>query len=72
MTENPSVLYRAADIPAMQNKLFSTKAEALTSPSACLELCQDHTGLVYNRCFDSSLVAYDNSCQGYSSQFQCI
>lgn len=66
-------LYRAAGIPAMQNKLFSTRAEALAAPSASLELCQDETGLVFNQSFDSSLVSYDDSYQndqGYSLQFQ--
>ena len=66
-------LYRAACIPAMQNKLFSTRAEALTAPSASLELCQDGTGLVFNRLFDPAVVTYDDSYQndqGYSLQFQ--
>jgi hypothetical protein len=66
-------LYRAAGIPAMQNKLFPNKVEALAAPDASLELAQDETGLVFNRCFDPSLVAYDDSYQndqGYSLQFQ--
>ncbi len=57
----------------MQNKLFSTRAEALAAPSASLELCQDETGLVFNRCFDPAVVAYDDSYQndqGHSLQFQ--
>ncbi len=57
----------------MQNKLFSTRAQALAAPSASLELCQDETGLVFNRSFDPAIVIYDDSYQndqGYSSQFQ--
>jgi len=71
--DNTSTLYRAAGIPAMQNKLFSTRAEALAAPSASLELCQDDTGLVFNRCFDPAVIAYNYSYQndqGHSLQFQ--
>lgn len=71
--DNLNTLYRAAGIPAMQNKLFSTRAEALASPSASLELCQADTGLVFNRCFNPAVVAYDDSYQndqGHSLQFQ--
>ena len=58
-----TLLYRATGIPAMQNKLFSTKEEAITAHSATLELRQDDTGLVFNQSFNPSLVAYDNSYQ---------
>lgn len=67
------VLYHAAGIPAMQNKFFSNRSEALAFPSASLEIVQDETGLVFNRRFDSSLVEYDDSYQndqGYSLQFK--
>ena len=69
----PQTLYRAAGIPAMQNKLYPNKVEALKAPSASLELVQDETGLVFNRCFNPAVVTYDESYQndqGYSSQFQ--
>lgn len=71
--DSSNTLYRATGIPAMQNKLFSTRAEALAAPSASLELCQSETGLVFNRRFDSAVVAYDDSYQndqGHSLQFQ--
>lgn len=71
--DSSSILYRAAGIPAMQNKLFSTRAEAIATPSTSLELCQDQTGLVFNRCFDPAVVTYDDSYQndqGHSLQFQ--
>ena len=70
---NVQTLYRAAGIPAMQNKLFLSRAEAFAAPSAMLELCKDDTGFVYNRCFDPAVVTYDDSYQndqGYSSQFK--
>ena len=57
----------------MQNKLFSTRAEALSAPSASIELCQDETGLVFNRAFNPAVVTYDDSYQndqGHSLQFQ--
>ena len=68
-----NTLYRANGIPAMQNKLFSTRAEALASASASLELCQDDSGLVFNRRFNSAIVTYDDNYQndqGHSLQFQ--
>lgn len=71
--DNSNILYRASGIPAMQNKLFSARAEALAAPSASLELCHDNSGLVFNRCFDPAVVAYDDSYQndqGHSLQFQ--
>jgi len=70
---NAQTLYRAAGIPAMQNKLFPNKVEALAAPATSLELAQDETGLVFNRCFDPAVVTYDDSYQndqGYSLQFQ--
>lgn len=71
--DTPQTLYRATGIPAMQNKLFSNRAEALAAPSGSLELCQDETGLVYNRVFDPTVVTYDDSYQndqGHSLHFQ--
>jgi len=71
--DSSKILYRAAGIPAMQNKLYETRAEALSAPSASLELCQDETGLVFNQHFDPSVVTYDDSYQndqGHSLQFQ--
>ena len=56
----------------MQNKP-STRAEALASASASLELCQDDSGLVFNRRFNSAIVTYDDNYQndqGHSLQFQ--
>jgi hypothetical protein len=73
MMDISKTLYRAAGIPAMQNMLFSTRAEALAAPSASLELCQDETGLVFNRTFDPAVIIYDDSYQndqGHSLQFQ--
>jgi len=67
------VLYRAEGIPAMQNKLFTSRDEALMAPTASLELTQDETGLVFNRKFDPDSVLYDDSYQndqGFSPQFQ--
>ncbi|MCP9782354.1 methyltransferase domain-containing protein [Cyanobium sp. WKJ7-Wakatipu] len=57
----------------MQNKLFSSRAEALAAPSGSLDLCQDETGLVFNRVFNPTVVTYDDSYQndqGHSLQFQ--
>jgi hypothetical protein len=66
-------LYRAAQIPAMQHKLFLSRAEALDAPSAILELCQDQTGIVFNKQFNPELITYNSdyhSDQGYSLEFR--
>ena len=73
MKHSSQSLYRTTGIPAMQNKLFPSKIEALFSPTASLDLAQDETGLVFNRCFNPTIVTYDDSYQndqGYSLQFQ--
>lgn len=67
------VLYHAANIPAMQNKLCDTQADALSSTPAEIELVEDATGLVFNQKFNPELVAYDDfyqNEQGYSPQFR--
>ena len=66
-------LYQANDIPAMQNKLYLSKHEALCAPSASLNLIQDESGLVYNASFKPDLVQYDDTYQndqGFSLRFQ--
>lgn len=73
MIDSSKILYKAVGIPAMQNKLFATRAESLDAPLASLELCQDETGLVFNQTFDPALVAYDENYQndqGYSLHFK--
>ena len=68
-----STFYHAEGIPAMQNKLFSSKAEALAAPIATLKLCQDKTGMVYNQSFNPDFVSYDESYQndqGHSELFR--
>jgi SAM-dependent methyltransferase len=69
---NP-VLYSSTSIPAMQNRLYSSQADALAAPSADIELTCHDTGFVLNRRFNSSLVLYDDNYQndqGYSAHFR--
>jgi SAM-dependent methyltransferase len=68
---NP-VLYSSAGIPAMQNRLYSSQADAMAAPSADIELSWHDTGFVFNRRFDPGLVVYDKNYQndqGYSVHF---
>jgi hypothetical protein len=68
-----SVLYESCSLPGMQNKLFNTKIEALSSPTANIALCQDETGLVFNKYFNPKLIHYDESYQndqGHSEIFK--
>ena len=73
MCHDPISLYSSACIPAMQNKLYISKIEALEAPSASLDLIQNNSGLVFNRSFNSDVVQYDDTYQndqGYSPHFQ--
>lgn len=72
MKISPSV-YKSKKLPAMQNKLFLSKSEALSAPFACLDLCQDETGLIFNQLFNPDKVTYDENYQneqGYSKSFR--
>ena len=53
---NTQTLYQCAGIPAMQNKLYLNKAKALKAPLASLELVQDESGLVFNRCLGVAIL----------------
>lgn len=67
-------IYRAEQLPVLQNKTYATRAEALECPSADVILVQDSSsGLVFNRAFQPELVRYDASYQNeqaLSSAFQ--
>lgn len=68
-----SVLYRAAGMPAMQNRLYQSRRDAMAAPAAVLELVQDDSGVVVNQRFDQGLVCYDQSYQndqGFSPHFR--
>jgi 2-polyprenyl-3-methyl-5-hydroxy-6-metoxy-1,4-benzoquinol methylase len=73
VTKMRHTLYQVTGIPAMQNRLYSSYEQSLRAATADIDLAQDATGLVYNRCFNPDLVTYDESYQndqGYSIQFQ--
>jgi len=57
-------LYRASDLPVMQNRTFATAELARRCGAADVVLVQDEaTGLVYNRAFDASKLIYDADYQ---------
>ena len=66
-------LYRSADLPVFQNRMYSTSAAARNCPRGDLVLVEDQvTGLVYNAAFRPELVNYDANYQneqGVSSVF---
>jgi SAM-dependent methyltransferase len=57
-------LFRAENLPVLQNRTFETAAEAKASGTGDVVLVQDErTGLVYNAAFDPSLLSYDREYQ---------
>lgn len=57
-------LFRAEQLPVLQNKVFSTAATALACTKGDMVLVQDiDTGLVFNAAFDPQLLRYDADYQ---------
>jgi len=67
-------LFRANQLPVLQNKMYDTETEALACPMGDVVLVQDtETGLIYNSAFNQDLLVYDSSYQNeqaYSVVFQ--
>lgn len=67
-------LYRASDLPVLQNRTFADAASARASARADMRLVQDSgTGLVFNDAFDADKLSYDSDYQNeqaHSGQFQ--
>lgn len=65
---NHTELYRAENLPVLQNRVFSTAREALESPTGNVILVQNlSTGLIYNAAFDSTTLKYDETYQNEQS-----
>lgn len=68
------VLYRAADFPIFQNRMYDSAEAARACPRGQIELVEDlATGLVHNAAFDPDLMAYDAAYQneqGISAPFR--
>jgi SAM-dependent methyltransferase len=57
-------IFRAEGLPVLQNKMFATAAAAIACPIGDVILVQDdRTGLIFNKAFDSSRLAYDEDYQ---------
>ncbi|MFJ3484449.1 class I SAM-dependent methyltransferase [Pseudomonas sp. NPDC090202] len=57
-------LYRATDLPVLQNRTFADAQQARQSGRADLVLVQDATtGLIYNQAFDPAKLVYDRHYQ---------
>lgn len=67
-------LYRATDLPVLQNRTFADAASAQASASADMQLVQDErSGLIFNAAFDADKLSYDadyQNEQAHSGQFQ--
>ncbi len=68
------MLYQICDIPVLQNRVYSSREEALNCSKGCLSIVQnEETGLIYNADFDPDLMVYDSSYdneQAHSAVFQ--
>nr|WP_288257202.1 class I SAM-dependent methyltransferase [uncultured Pseudomonas sp.] len=67
-------LYRATNLPVLQNRTFADADSAKHSASADIILVQDEaSGLIFNDAFDADKLSYDSDYQNeqaHSSQFQ--
>ena len=58
------LLYRQEQLPVLQNRIYDTKAEAISCPKGDVVLVEDQeTGLIYNEAFQPELVVYDDHYQ---------
>jgi SAM-dependent methyltransferase len=67
-------LYHQAQMPVLQNRVYSTRREAIDCPKGDIRIVENQeTGLIYNAAFDPRLVTYDqnyNNEQGHSPSFK--
>lgn len=67
-------LYRASDLPVLQNRTFADAASAKASARADMLLVQDSvTGLIFNQDFDANKLSYDSDYQNeqaHSTEFK--
>lgn len=62
-------IFRAEQLPVLQNRVFDTVEAARNSPTGDVVLVQDmETGLVFNAAFDADLLSYD---EGYQNEQAC-
>ncbi len=62
--KNVRVLYTIDQLPAFQNRMYPTEAEAKDCPKGNMRLVQDlSTGLIYNDAFEPELMIYDENYQ---------
>jgi hypothetical protein len=55
-------LFRAENLPVLQNRVFDTAAEARSSTTGDVVLAQDlDTGLIFNAAFDPGRLEYDRN-----------
>lgn len=55
-------IYKAANVPLLQNRVYPSKAEAERAGTGTLTIVQDiETGFIYNSSFQSDLVKYDSN-----------
>jgi hypothetical protein len=64
-----AVLYRAAGLPVLQNRVFDSEADAMGCARGDVTLVQDaRTGFVHNRDFDPRLLVYDANYQNEQAE----
>jgi hypothetical protein len=64
MIKNHRLLYAQEQLPIFQNRMYSTKAEAILCPMGDMKLVENlETGLVHNLAFRQELMQYDSNYQ---------
>jgi SAM-dependent methyltransferase len=62
--KNCKLLYQVDKLPIFQNRMYTTKAEAIACPRGDVWLVEDlDSGLIYNSQFNSELMQYDSAYQ---------
>jgi len=74
MRNSRTVIFQAKNLPVLQNRLYTTEAEAVSCPTGDVLLKPDpRTSIISNEAFDSKRVVYDqhyNNEQGASVAFK--
>jgi hypothetical protein len=63
-----SHVFKQINVPIFQNKVYSTEKEALKAEIGNVQLVQSlHSGFIFNKSFDSSIMNYDENYQNEQS-----
>jgi len=60
LSKGYKIIFKQNPVPLFQNKVYKTRGEAIRAATGEIKLAMStHTGLIFNKTFDSSLMNYD-------------